>query len=303
MCFSIVVPLHNEAQNVDELIQRLKTSIGLIDVNYELVLINDGSTDDTPNILSRYSEDSDIQIINLIKNYGQSIAIRAGIENAKGRFIICMDGDLQHKPEIIPQIIEYLLKGYDLVSIYKSFKSNRKIGSKTAHKLISKISNTNLFYYGISIKGFRRELIDTRDLYGNTHRYIGISLAHKAQKIKELPIEIVKRENGKSNYQNKYWSVLEELFSIKSLFKDVACLSKHFKKIGFLLGFIAFSGVSITVGFDIFADFDISQNFIIEFIFLNFLLVIGILFFIFGIALQIYQKESSHKSYIIKNNE
>lgn len=303
MCFSIIIPIYNEAQNIDELIHKLITNIASINVNFELVLINDGSTDDTPNILRKHSKDLNIQIINLIKNYGQSIAIRAGIENAKGRFIICMDGDLQHKPEIIPQIIKYLIEGYDLVSIYKKSKNNQRIGSKIAHKLISESSNTNLQYYGISIKGFRRELIETKDLYGNTHRYIGISLAQKAHKIKELPIEIAKRKNGKSNYKNKYWSVFWELLSIKLLFRDITGLSRFFKKVGFSIGLLSFLGLLISIGFDIFANLNISQNFIIEFIFLNFLLIIGILFFLFGIALQIYHKESLSKPYIIKPND
>lgn len=298
--FSIVVPLYNEAQNIDELIKRLKASISSTNLSYELILVNDGSTDDTSYLLKKHSEDMNIQIINLIKNYGQSIAIRAGIENSKGLYIICIDGDLQHKPEVIPQITEYLLRGYDLVSFYKNSKKNRRPASKIAHKLISKISKTNLQYYGISIKGFCRELIDTRDLFGNTHRYIGISLAQKTHKIKELPIEIAKRENGKSNYQSKYWSVFWELFSIKLLFKDVSALSKYYRKTGFFIGFLSFLGIGISIGFDVFADFNISQDFIIEFIFLNFLLVIGILFFILGIALQIYQRESIYKPYIIK---
>ncbi|PLX07012.1 MAG: hypothetical protein C0596_12830 [Marinilabiliales bacterium] len=303
MELSLIIPLYNEENNIDELVDRLSKSLNDIELTYELILVNDGSTDETNDILCKFNANSNVKIITLIKNYGQSIANRAGIENATGKYILCMDGDLQHKPEDIPKIVSYLDKGYDLVSVYKDSGSKQSIGSKIAHRLISRISKTDLRYYGISVKAFRRDLINTGDLYGNTHRYIGISLAKNAKKYIEVPITIDNRETGKSKYRHKQWSVLFELFTLKLMLKDIDGLSKYFRKAGLVLGFLGVVGVAITICLDIFADLNIGRDFIIEFIFMNFVIIVGILFFILGLVLHIYQKESSSTPYIIRSND
>jgi glycosyltransferase involved in cell wall biosynthesis len=305
MNLSIVIPVFNESENIDELVARLCKSMDNLTLDWEVIFVDDGSVDGTVDKLHDYSvEKENIRFLELLRNYGQSIAIRAGIEHTTGEIILCMDGDLQHRPEDIVEMVSVALNGYDLVSGYKDIESKQSIGSKIVHRVIAKTSKVNLRYFGISIKAFRRELINPCDLTGNMHRYIGISLSKNAKKIKEIPVHIDKRNSGQSSYQkNKYWSVLVELFSLRLLQTDLVRISKAMRTIGLLLSVLGIVADIVIIVLDLFSQLDVKQDFIVEFMFINFAIIFGLLLFFFGVLFHINQRESAKKPYVVRRFE
>jgi len=302
MLYSIIIPVYNEIEVLDELISRVIKVFETQNCNWEVVIVDDGSDDGSVPVLRNYEAAfNNLVLVELIRNYGQTIALRAGIETAKGDVIICMDGDLQHKPEEIPQFIKYINDNYDLVSGYKDNQSRQKISSKIAHFIIRKITGVNLKYFGATIKAFRREVLNTRVMTGNAHRYMGVFLARNAKNIMEIPLSIEQRNCGESKYKHgKKYSVLIELLSLKLISNEISRSSKTYKKIGFFLVFFSLFADVTLVMLDLFADINIKETFIVEFILINFLLMFGLLFFLFGILFELNSQATNTAPYIVR---
>ena len=202
---SVVVPLYNESAVVQELYDRLTKTLAATGLSYELVFIDDGSSDNTLGLLKAIaSKDSKVLAVELRRNFGQTPALAAGFDVARGQIIISMDGDLQHLPEEIPIFIEKLNEGYDVVSGWRKNRVDnlvmRKIPSRAANWLASKISGVDIHDFGTTFKAYRREIIEELRLYGEMHRFIPALLSQSGAKIIEIPITNIVRPSGSSNY-------------------------------------------------------------------------------------------------------
>lgn len=202
MKLSLVIALYNEAGNILPLLHNIVEALGSI--SYEVILVDDGSTDGSADIIQRHLLPG-IKLVKLRKNYGQSAAMAAGIEEAAGEFIATMDADLQNDPADIPMMLEELLQGkWDVVAgIRKDRKDGlflRKIPSRIANRLIR--NSTGVFFhdYGCTLKVFRREFAKNLGLYGHLHRFIPVLAAVQGARMTEVEVKHHPRVNGKSKY-------------------------------------------------------------------------------------------------------
>lgn len=169
---SIILPIYNEAQGIPELFKEIQTTLSTYD--YEIIAVNDGSKDNSYEVLKLFTEqDNRIKAINFRKNYGQTAAINAGIQNATGDIIILMDSDLENDPSDIPKLIDKLNGGYDVVSGWRQERwegqfFTRKLPSLLANGLISKVSGVHLHDYGCTLKAYRRDVLKDVILYGQS---------------------------------------------------------------------------------------------------------------------------------------
>ena len=203
--YSVVVPLYNEESVVEELHQRLSDVMEKVGQSYELVLVDDGSKDNTGRKLKAMAEaDEHVVFVELRRNFGQTPALAAGFDHASGEVIISMDGDLQHLPEEIPSFLEKIDEGYDVVSGWREKRVDnlvmRKIPSRIANIIASKVSGVDIHDFGTTFKAYRREIIEELNLYGEMHRFIPALVSFGGAKIVEVPIKNIDRPAGVSNY-------------------------------------------------------------------------------------------------------
>jgi glycosyltransferase involved in cell wall biosynthesis len=203
--YSIVVPLFNEQENIPPLYMKITEVMDGIGETYELVFVDDGSRDNTFKVLSDiYEHDHRVNLVRLRRNFGQTAALKAGFDFARGEVIISMDGDLQHDPEEIPRFLEKIEEGFDLVSGWRYARHDhwlmRQIPSRAANWMMAKLSGIDLHDFGTTFKAYRREIIQEIQLYGELHRFIPALAASTGARITEVPITNLARKSGKSNY-------------------------------------------------------------------------------------------------------
>jgi glycosyltransferase involved in cell wall biosynthesis len=223
--YSIVVPFHNEEENVTVLYARLKQVMEQVGDSFELVLVDDGSNDRTYKLLEEIAAvDSRVLVVKLRRNFGQTSALAAGFDHASGEFILAMDGDLQHDPNEIPNFLEKLDEGYDVVSGWRKDRIDnfmlRRIPSRCANWLMAKLSGVDIHDFGTTFKAYRREVIHNIPLYGEMHRFIPALASWYGASICEIPIRNVHRERGKSHYGiGRTFRVFFDLLTIRFLLK------------------------------------------------------------------------------------
>jgi glycosyltransferase involved in cell wall biosynthesis len=203
--YSIVVPFYNEQENIPPLYMKLTEVMDAIGEPYELVFVDDGSKDDSFKVLSEiYEHDRRVNLVRLRRNFGQTPALKAGFDFARGEVIISMDGDLQHDPEEIPRFLEKIEEGYDLVSGWRHNRRDhwlmRQLPSRAANWMMAKLSGIDLHDFGTTFKAYRREIIQEIQLYGELHRFIPALASSTGARIAEVPIENLQRKSGRSNY-------------------------------------------------------------------------------------------------------
>jgi glycosyltransferase involved in cell wall biosynthesis len=223
--YSIVVPFHNEEENVTALYARLKQVMEQVGESFELVLVDDGSNDRTYKLLEEIAAvDSRVLVVKLRRNFGQTSALAAGFDHASGEFILSMDGDLQHDPNEIPMFLEKLEEGYDVVSGWREKRIDnfimRRIPSRIANWLMAKLSGVDIHDFGTTFKAYRREVIQNIPLYGEMHRFIPALASWYGASICEVPIKNVNRLRGKSHYGiGRTFRVFFDLLTIRFLLK------------------------------------------------------------------------------------
>ena len=223
--YSIVVPFHNEEDNVTVLYARLKQVMEQVGDSFELVLVDDGSNDRTYKLLEEIAAvDSRVLVVKLRRNFGQTSALAAGFDHASGEFILAMDGDLQHDPNEIPNFLEKLEEGYDVVSGWRKERIDnfvmRRIPSRCANWLMAKLSGVDIHDFGTTFKAYRQEVIQNIPLYGEMHRFISALASWYGASICEIPIKNVQRERGKSHYGiGRTFRVFFDLLTIRFLLK------------------------------------------------------------------------------------
>jgi glycosyltransferase involved in cell wall biosynthesis len=247
--YSIVVPFHNEEENVTALYDRLKAVMEHIGETFELVFVEDGSRDRTYRMLEEIAAvDSRVLVIKLRRNFGQTSALAAGFDHSQGEFILAMDGDLQHDPEEIPGFLAKLEEGYDVVSGWRSQRGDnfilRRIPSICANWLMATLSGVHIHDFGTTFKAYRREVIQNIPLYGEMHRFIPALASWYGASICEVPISNPAREFGQSHYGiSRTFRVFFDLLTIRFLLRYMTRPLHFFGSIG-ALGVFAGSGLA-----------------------------------------------------------
>jgi glycosyltransferase involved in cell wall biosynthesis len=202
---SVVIPIYNEEENLKELYAKLTNILPAITANYEIIFVDDGSTDNSFTILKKINaEDKKVKTIKFRRNFGQSAAISAGFDHSKGNVIITLDGDLQNDPEDIPLLFKKIEEGYDIVSGWRADRKDplftKKLPSKFSNWLASKLTGVKLHDFGCTLKAFRREVVENINLYGEMHRYIPALASWMGISIAEVKVRHHPRQHGKSKY-------------------------------------------------------------------------------------------------------
>ena len=217
---SVVIPLFNEEDNVAPLLQQLLGTLRPHGEDFELVLVDDGSTDGTPEALQRAADEvSELVVVLLRRNYGQTPAIAAGFDTSRGEVIVTLDGDLQNDPADIPRILTRLRDGYDLVSGWRHDRQDaelsRKLPSWLANRLIGRVTGVRLHDYGCSLKAYRRELVADMNLYGELHRFLPALASIEGARITEIKVNHRARRFGHSKYGiDRTFRVLMDLLTV-----------------------------------------------------------------------------------------
>ncbi|MCP3931667.1 MAG: glycosyltransferase family 2 protein [Bacteroidetes bacterium] len=223
MDISVVVPLFNEEENVKELYNELYTVLSETDISYEILLINDGSSDSTGELIEDIcKKDNSVTYINFRRNFGQTAAMAAGFDHANGKVVITMDGDLQNDPRDIVKLLDEIDRGVDVVAGWRYDRKDafisRRLPSLIANKIISATTGVHLHDYGCTLKAFKREVTDEINLYGEMHRFIPAIASGIGISISEVKVNHRPRIHGTSKYGiTRTFRVILDLITVKFL--------------------------------------------------------------------------------------
>ena len=275
---SVVVPVMNEEDNIQPLLEAIRAALSEFD--YEVILVDDGSSDGTKKRILQFADDRTV-LVELRKNYGQSTAMTAGIDHAKGTFIAMLDGDLQNDPTDIPFMLDLLKKGdWDVVAGNRKNRQDgmmlRKVPSKIANALIRRWTGVYIKDYGCTLKVFRREIAEDLGMYGELHRFIPVLAKMQGARITQVDVKHHSRKFGKSKYGiNRTFKVLSDL--VLMVFFN-RYLQKPMHLFG-TIGFISF-GIGLLINFYLLALKILGHD-----IWGKPLLILGLIFLLGGIQL------------------
>lgn len=286
--YSVVIPVMNEEENVEILYYRTTEVLQTMQAPYEIIMVDDGSTDRTFAILNALHEkDRHLKVVKFRRNFGQSAAMAAGFERAKGNVIISMDGDLQNDPRDIPNMVEKLNEGSDIVAGWRKNRKDkmliRKVPSKIANRLMRSLTGVQLHDTGCSLKVYRAEIIQKIRLYGEMHRFIPALARLEGAKISEIVVNHHPRKFGQSKYNlSRTFRVIMDLTTLNLFIKYLTKPIHFFGMLGFLFnlaGALALGWCAYWVTTDVYHFADI--NVPISFAFL--MIASGVQFIFFGL--------------------
>ncbi|MDQ2948594.1 MAG: glycosyltransferase family 2 protein [Acidobacteriota bacterium] len=237
---SIVIPIHNEEPSILPLYDRLTAVLETIHKPFEIIFIDDASTDRSFDLLANLVEtDPRLKVIRLRRNFGQTAALSAGFDEAQGSVVVSLDGDLQHDPEDIPALLAKIDEGYDIASGWRRDRIDnaltRRIPSRIANWLMAQASGVQLRDFGTTFKAYRIEVLKDINLYGELHRFIPALASFYGARIAEVPIRNVRRVSGQSHYGlGRTFNVLFDIITIKFLLKYFTCPMHFFGRFGLL---------------------------------------------------------------------
>jgi glycosyltransferase involved in cell wall biosynthesis len=220
---SVVAPLYNESQNVAPLVEWILEALAPYSGQIEVILVDDGSRDDTwERVVAASRLDPRVHGLRLGRNVGQTAAMMAGFDHARGRVVVSLDGDLQNDPRDIPALVAKLDEGYDLVCGWRQRRQDkfllRKVPSWVANRIIRRLTGVQITDNGCSLKAYRRELLDRVSLYAEQHRFIPALSASAGARITEMPVRHHARRFGESKYGiSRTVKVLADLFTLKMI--------------------------------------------------------------------------------------
>ena len=247
MDISIIVPLYNEEASVTPLYDAIVKSVDRIGSTYEILFVDDGSKDNTVAIASKLAaQDKRLRIIKFRRNYGQTPAMAAGIDNAIGKILVTMDGDLQNDPDDIPELVHKVEEGYDIVVGWRHKRQDklitRKIPSKIANWLIGKITGVPIKDNGCSLKAYKADVIKNIPLYSEMHRFIPAMTSLAGTRIAEIKVKHHARAFGESKYGlTRIYKVFIDLITIKTI---LSSFSKPLRVFATVAGVSAVIGIS-----------------------------------------------------------
>lgn len=309
---SIVLPVYNESGNIDSLFSRLIAVLSSAGFSYEIIAVNDGSSDDSWRRLTEQARrNKSVKAVNFQRNYGQTAAIAAGIALSDGEIIIPMDADLENDPADIPRLVAKISEGYDVVSGWRQSRwkkqwLTRKIPSLAANKFISLASGVSLSDFGCTLKAYRREVLNGLNLYGDMHRFMAAYAVwnHNAR-VTEMPVSYTPRTHGKSNYGlNRTWKVMLDVLTMKFLTNYSSRPSHFFGNVGLvmiLLGVIA-GAFSVYFRFSAAHQKDIIQTPLP--VIMAMFIIVGVMLILIGLLAEIimrtYHESRGKEAYMIK---
>jgi len=220
VALSIVVPIYNEEESLPFLVNQLLEVLQPIEETFELVLVNDGSSDNSAEVIRKLSFDiPELVGVLLRKNYGQTAAMAAGFDISSGEIVVTLDGDLQNDPADIPLLVNKIRDGFDLVSGWRYRRQDaaisRKLPSKIANRLIGKVTGVRLNDYGCSLKAYRKEVLTDMRLYGELHRFLPVLANIEGARITEVKVNHRARQFGSSKYGiDRTFRVLMDLLTV-----------------------------------------------------------------------------------------
>jgi glycosyltransferase involved in cell wall biosynthesis len=219
---SVVIPIHNEAPALPELVSELLKTLTEWGRSFEIIVVDDGSTDESFEVLTRLQQaDGRLRVIRFRRNFGQTAAFAAGFAQARGRLIATSDGDLQNDPHDIPTMVDWIEQGFDIVCGWRRKRQDslsRRLPSMVANWLISAVTQVRLHDYGCSLKVFRAEVIKPLKLYGEMHRFLPAIASEQGVAIKEVEVHHRPRKYGRSNYGiSRTIRVVLDLLTVKFL--------------------------------------------------------------------------------------
>lgn len=234
---SIVAPLYNEEESVGHLYKAISDAIKPMGMEYEILFVNDGSKDQTlARAIDLAKADPHLRVVNFRKNYGQTPAMAAGIDNARGNIIVTMDGDLQNDPSDIPMMVAKLKEGYDIVVGWRHNRQDklitRKIPSMIANRLIGKVTGVPIKDNGCSLKVYRAEVMQSLPFYNELHRFIPALLSVSGARVAEVKVKHHARQFGESKYGlSRVYKVLLDLLTIKTILSVASHPMRWFTKL------------------------------------------------------------------------
>jgi glycosyltransferase involved in cell wall biosynthesis len=247
---SVVIPIHNEEPSILPLYDRLTAVLERVRKPYEIIFVDDASTDRSFDLLANLVEtDARLKVVRLRRNFGQTAALAAGFDESQGNVIISLDGDLQHAPEDIPALLEKIDEGYDIASGWRKNRLDnamtRKIPSRIANWLMARVSGVELRDFGTTFKAYRAEILKDVNLYGELHRFIPALAAFYGARVAEVPIRNLPRAAGGSHYGlGRTFRVMFDIFTIWFLLKYFTRPMHFFGK----WGLISAGGGGIVLG-------------------------------------------------------
>lgn len=262
---SVVIPVHNEEENVTPLAERLTHVLTTYGRSYEIVFVDDGSSDRTfERLKALHTADSRVHVVRFTRNYGQTPALAAGFDYARGDVIVAMDGDLQFHPEDLPRVVDKLDEGYDMVSGWRDRSSDptaRSLPSRVANWMIVAVSGVAMRDFGSTFKAYRHELLGHLKLYGELHRFIPALASRYGARMVEVPVQWSPRQSGKSHYGlSRTWRVFLDMIAVKFLLSFSAKPLRLFGSLG--IGCVALSFLTglLTVLMKLLLGYNITGN-------------------------------------------
>ena len=306
---SVLIPVYNEAASLPELFSRLSKILSELGRPYEIIAVDDGSRDKSFSVLSELAAaDAHIVAIKFRTNFGQTAALAAAIEHAKGEVLVSIDSDLENSPEDIPRLLKKLDEGYDIVSGWRKNRwegafLTRRLPSMTANGLISKLTGVHLHDYGCTLKAYRADVIKGVNLYGEMHRFIPAYAAWQGGKVAELAVEHHPRRHGHSNYGfGRVHRVLLDLVVVVFMHRYMTRPMHFFGTWGFLSMALGFLAGLASVLLRLFGIADIIQTPLPTLATL--LIIVGIQLILFGVMAEIlmrtYYESQKLRPYTIK---
>jgi len=244
---SIITPVYNEEENIPELYENIRQTLEQLGRPWELIFVDDGSRDQSPRLMGSISLiDEHVKAVKLRRNFGQTAALAAGIDHARGSIIIPMDADLQNDPADIPRLLAKIEEGYDIVSGWRKSRKDsliRTFPSFLANRLASWVTGVTLHDFGCTLKAYRREVLEGIQLYGDLHRFIPALASSVGARVTELEVNHHPRKYGKSKYGiTRTFKVLIDLLTLKLLLAYNSRPMRIFGGLGFLM--ISLGGLS-----------------------------------------------------------
>lgn len=287
MDVSIVVPIYNEEENIPALHEKITGSMGGSGLDYELILVDDGSSDRSFLLLSDLAAgDPRVKVIRFRRNFGQTAAMAAGFDAARGRVVVPMDGDLQNDPKDIVRLLAKIDEGYDVVSGWRKDRQdtfiNRKLPSMIANGIISSLTGVHLHDYGCTLKAYRREVLEGINLYGEMHRFVPALASQVGAKVTEIPVQHHPRLFGQSKYGiSRTMRVVLDLMTVKFLLQYSTKPIQLFGKWGVYTLLAGVLSGGTTVYMKLFEHVSMNRNPLL--ILTAFLLFMGVQFIVLGL--------------------
>ncbi|HNX59048.1 MAG TPA: glycosyltransferase family 2 protein [Spirochaetota bacterium] len=263
---SIVLPVYNEEENINLQYKRIVDTVSPLKKNFEMVFVDDGSMDRSFELLSDLAKkDKRVKIVRFRRNFGQTAAMAAGIDYSSGKVIVFMDSDLQNEPADIKKLLDKIEEGYDVVSGWRFHRKDklisRKIPSRIANKIISKVTGVSLHDLGCSLKAYRSDVLKKVKLYGEMHRFIPIHASMVGAKIIEIPVGHHPRQFGQSKYGIKRtFKVMLDLMTVKFLSSFSTKPIYLYGGVGLFMFFLSFTCGTATILMKYFSGYYMTGN-------------------------------------------